>query len=120
MGTDDGLWPAAGQGAGRYPCEKTSASRTRPRRISTSHGVRRSSSADSLPCPVPRVPFLVPKVGQMRGCDLQDVGTVLGEGAGACRPGEHARVIDDANVSERSVARWQRLGGHGGSTRFSA
>ena len=47
---------------------------------------------------VPGVPFLVAEVGQMRGRDLQHVGAVLGEGAGAGRPGEHAREVEDANA----------------------
>ena len=63
---------------------------------------------------VPRVPFLVPEVGQMRGRDLRNVGAVLGESAGARRSGEHARRFPTERtigIGPRGQSRRCRFGG---------
>ena len=50
------------------------------------------------------VVFLVADVRQVRRGDLQDVGAVLGQRAGAGRPGEHARQVEHADARQRPVA----------------
>jgi hypothetical protein len=40
----------------------------------------------------------------VRGSDLQDVGTVLGQGAGTGRAGEHAGQVEDADARQGPVA----------------
>src|SRR5262245_3784915 len=60
---------------------------------------------------VPGIPFLIPKAGQMRAGDLQDVSAVLGERAGTRRSGEDAGKVEDADAREWPITGWQRLGG---------
>ena len=46
----------------------------------------------------------------MRGRDLHHVGAVLGQRAGAGRPGKHAREVEHADAVQRAIAGRQRLG----------
>ena len=50
------------------------------------------------------VVFLVADVRQVRPGDLQDVGAVLGQGAGAGRPGEDPRQVEHADARQRPIA----------------
>ena len=52
---------------------------------------------------VPGVEFLVADIGQMRPGDLQDIGAVLGQCAGAGRTGQHARQIEHADPGKRAI-----------------
>ena len=56
------------------------------------------------------VPFLVAEIGQMLGRNLQDVRAVLGERAGASRPGKHPREIKHADARKRPIPSRQWLG----------
>ena len=55
------------------------------------------------------VVFLVAEIRQMRAGDLQHVGAVLGQRAGAGRPGEDARQVEHPDAGERPVALGQRF-----------
>src|SRR5262245_6259858 len=58
---------------------------------------------------MPGIPFLMAQVGEMRGGDLHDVGTMLGKRPRTRWSSEDTRQIEHADVREWSVARWQRL-----------
>ena len=58
---------------------------------------------------MPGIPFLMAKVGEMRGGDLHDVGTMLGERPRTGRSSEDARQIEHADVRKWSVSSGQRL-----------
>src|SRR6266516_7675131 len=46
---------------------------------------------------------------QMRRSDLQDVGAVLGEGAGTRRPGEHPGQVEHPDPRQWPLTIWERL-----------
>jgi hypothetical protein len=48
--------------------------------------------------------FLVITRGDVRRGDLQDVGTMLGQGAGAGRTGKHAGQVEDADARQGPAA----------------
>ena len=48
--------------------------------------------------------FLVADIRQVRRGDLQDVGAVLGEGAGTGRPGEDPRQVEHPHARQRPIA----------------
>src|SRR5262244_358869 len=90
---------------GRYPCEKTSALRTSPRRISASPLARRSSSADSLPCPVSNSWY--PRLGRCAPVILKTSAPC----SATSRSSQDASQVEDADARERPIAGWKRFGG---------
>src|SRR5215470_121337 len=53
---------------------------------------------------VPSIQFLVPKAGQMRACDPQDVSAMFGERTGTSRSGQDTSQIEDADAREWPIA----------------
>ena len=48
--------------------------------------------------------FLVADIWQLRPGDLQDVGSMLGEGTGTGRPGEDPRQVEHPDAGQRPIA----------------